>query len=63
MSDNGSKEGSRIPGFYRLGIAERREVLRHRADLSEREMETLECGGIDTATADRVVENAIGIYA
>lgn len=63
MSDNGSKESSRIPGFYRLSIAERREVLRRRADLSEQEMETLERGGIDTATADRVVENAIGIYA
>jgi len=54
---------SRIPGFYRLPVAERRRLLRLRADLSEQDLATLDLGGIDTATADRVVENAIGVYA
>jgi hydroxymethylglutaryl-CoA reductase len=54
---------SRIPGFYRLPIEERRRLLRLHADLSEQDIRTLEGGGIDTATADRVVENAVGVYA
>ena len=54
---------SRIPGFYRLPLDERRRQLRLRADLSAEDLRTLDQGGIDTATADRVVENAIGVYA
>ncbi len=58
-----SKSSSRIPGFYRLPVDERRRLLRLHADLSEKDMRTLDDGGIDTATADRVVENAVGVYA
>src|SRR4051794_38426389 len=54
---------SRIPGFYRLPVDERRRELQRRADLSLDDMRTLEGGGIDLETADRVVENAVGIYA
>jgi hydroxymethylglutaryl-CoA reductase len=54
---------SRIPKFYQLTIAERREVLRTRADLSEADLVALETGGIDCATADRLVENVVGLYA
>ena len=56
-------KGSRIPGFYRLPVEERRRELRVRADLSPDDMGTLERGGLDVATADRVVENAVGVYA
>jgi hydroxymethylglutaryl-CoA reductase len=56
-------DGSRIPGFYRLSVDERRNLLRLRADLTEEDLATLERGGIDTATADRLVENVVGIYA
>jgi hydroxymethylglutaryl-CoA reductase len=62
MADS-ADSGSRIPGFYRLPVEERRHLLRLRADLSEQDLETLAQGGIDTATADRVIENAIGVYA
>jgi hydroxymethylglutaryl-CoA reductase len=58
-----SKASSRIPGFYRLPVEERRQILRLRADLSEQDLRTLDGGGIDTATADRVIENAVGVYA
>jgi hydroxymethylglutaryl-CoA reductase len=58
-----SKGSSRIPGFYRLPVEERRRLLRLHADLSEQDLATLDAGGIDTAVADRVVENAIGVYA
>jgi hydroxymethylglutaryl-CoA reductase len=58
-----SNHGSRIPGFYRLSVDERRRELRLRADLTNEDLVTLERGGIDTATADRIVENVVGIYA
>jgi len=58
-----SNGSSRIPGFYRLPVTERRRLLRLHADLSEQDMRTLDGGGIDTAVADRVVENAVGVYA
>src|SRR5260221_14645963 len=55
--------GSRIPGFYRLTVAERRHVLRLRTDLSEEDLATWEGGGLDTSTANEVVENVVGVYA
>src|SRR6185369_10360380 len=56
-------EGSRIPGFYKLGLAERRAVVSSRAGVDLAELEhALEAGGLDTATADKVVENVLGIY-
>src|SRR3954471_23778480 len=56
-------EGSRIPGFYKLGLAERRAVVSRRAGVELGELEhALEAGGLDTATADKVVENVLGIY-
>jgi len=62
-SQDASGDGSRLPGFYKLSVDERREILRHRADLSEQDLLTLEGGGLDTTTADRIVENAVGVYA
>jgi hydroxymethylglutaryl-CoA reductase len=54
---------SRIPGFYRLTIEERRKALRLGADLSGEDMDILDGGGIDATSADRIVENAVGVYA
>jgi len=61
--DDAPLSGSRIPGFYRLTVAERRHVLRLRSDLTEEDLATWEGGGIDTTTADEVVENVVGVYA
>ena len=56
-------EGSRIPGFYKLSLAERREAVASRAGVDVGALEhALEAGGLDTATADKVVENVLGIY-
>ena len=56
-------EGSRIPGFYKLSMAERREVIAARVGVDEAELGlALEAGGLDPATADKVVENVLGIY-
>src|SRR5438105_1468500 len=57
------KVDSRIPGFYRLPLAARREELRGRAGLDADDLATLDGGGMDAAAADRVVENALGVYA
>jgi hydroxymethylglutaryl-CoA reductase len=58
-----ANDGSRLPGFYKLSVDERREILRHHADLTEQDLLTLERGGLDVVTADRIVENAVGVYA
>ncbi len=56
-------EGSRIPGFYKLSLAARREVIAERTHVDLAQLEhALERGGLDTATADKVVENVLGIY-
>ncbi|HEX3777136.1 MAG TPA: hydroxymethylglutaryl-CoA reductase, degradative [Polyangiaceae bacterium] len=56
-------EGSRIPGFYKLSLSARRQVVSERASLNLLELEhALEQGGLDSATADKVVENVLGIY-
>ena len=57
-----SEQGSRIPGFYRLTIEARRRELSERAELSIDDLHTLEHGGLDTRTADQVVENVVGVY-
>jgi hydroxymethylglutaryl-CoA reductase len=54
---------SRIPGFYRLSVSERRDVLLSRSALSEKDLATWEQGGLDTSAANEVVENAVGVYA
>jgi hydroxymethylglutaryl-CoA reductase len=53
---------SRIPGFYRLSLEARRAELVARAGLSPADLATFEGGGLDSATADQLVENAVGIY-
>lgn len=56
-------EGSRIPGFYKLGLAERRELIALRAGMSVEELlSAVDGGGLDARTADKVVENVIGTY-
>jgi hydroxymethylglutaryl-CoA reductase len=54
---------SRIPGFYRLGVRERRARLRALGGLTDADMATLDDGGIDLAMADGMIENVVGRYA
>ena len=55
--------GSRIPGFYRLSIPERRRAIAERSGLELEELEaTLSNAGLSTTTADKVVENVLGVY-
>lgn len=56
---------SRLPGFYRLSLAERRRALCEAMSTqvpSDFE-QTLERGGLTAATADKIVENVLGVYS
>jgi hydroxymethylglutaryl-CoA reductase len=53
---------SRISGFYKLSIAQRRALLRDRLALTAAELDGLD-GGLDAAAADHVVENVLGTYS
>lgn len=58
-----SNRNSRIPGFYKLSLEERRAQLAERCGVSASEMtEALDRGGLDPETADKVVENVLGVY-
>jgi hydroxymethylglutaryl-CoA reductase len=50
---------SRIEGFYKLSLEERRARILG----SEQAAITLESGGLTAARADQIVENVLGIYA
>jgi hydroxymethylglutaryl-CoA reductase len=54
---------SRLPGFYRLPLNERQAELARQAGLSEEDLALFSSGGLTVEGADRMVENAIGIYA
>ncbi|MFE5736193.1 hydroxymethylglutaryl-CoA reductase, degradative [Streptomyces celluloflavus] len=55
---------SRLPGFYRLPLQERLDLLSGAADLTASEREHLESGTpLQPSQADNMIENAIGIFA
>jgi hydroxymethylglutaryl-CoA reductase len=54
---------SRIPGFYRLSVGERRRRLSEAAGLASEELSPLDSGGLDEAAADGMIENVVGRYA
>jgi hydroxymethylglutaryl-CoA reductase len=56
--------GSRLPGFYKLSIDERRALVAERSGVSlDVFSAALEAGGIEAETADKLVENVLGTYA
>ncbi|MEO8841550.1 MAG: hydroxymethylglutaryl-CoA reductase, degradative [Kofleriaceae bacterium] len=59
---------SRLPGFYRLPIAERRKRLAEAAQASGRDLNlfsfrAIDQGGLTIEAADGMIENVIGTYA
>jgi hydroxymethylglutaryl-CoA reductase len=55
---------SRLPGFYKLTLEERRRVAAEALGVEPRELEeALGAGGIDAARADKTIENVVGTYA
>lgn len=54
---------SRLPGLYKLGLAERVAVVAEWAGLSDDEAAVLAGEGLTPAQADHMIENALGTYA
>ena len=55
---------SRFPGFYKITVAERRQLVSEATGVSPDEMEAaLKNGGLEAETADKFVENVLGTYA
>ena len=55
---------SRLPGFYKLTLEERRRVAAEALGVDASELEeALFEGGLEAACADKTIENVIGTYA
>ena len=54
---------SRLPGFYKLSLAERVAVVGDWAGLDEAERRVLAGQGLQPAQADLMIENVVGTYA
>ncbi|MGB1365313.1 MAG: hydroxymethylglutaryl-CoA reductase, degradative [Candidatus Poseidoniaceae archaeon] len=54
-------DNSRLKGFYKLDVEERRRMIAELANLSEAQVAALAASGdLDDASADRMIENVIG---
>jgi hydroxymethylglutaryl-CoA reductase len=63
MGNTSPRVTSRLPGFYRLGLAERRRRLAQAAQLPEAAFDALAPGALPIEAADGMIENVVGIYA
>jgi hydroxymethylglutaryl-CoA reductase len=54
---------SRIPGFHKKTIKERRQALIDGGWLDSSSAPILDCGGIDPELADRMIENVVGLFS
>lgn len=53
---------SSISGFYKLSVAERREILKKAGDLTDEEMTLLNnMGGLGESAADHMIENVVSV--
>ena len=56
-------DNSRLSGFYKLSIPERRAMLAELAGLSDEQVQAWADAELDEGTADRMIENVIGRYS
>src|SRR3954463_1155195 len=55
---------SRLPGFYKVTVQERRALVSEATGMTASDMErALDAGGLDAETADKFVENVLGTYS
>ncbi|MFO0547501.1 MAG: hydroxymethylglutaryl-CoA reductase, degradative [Polyangiaceae bacterium] len=54
---------SRVPGFYKLPVDDRREELAKRSGLDAASLEAALVGGLPIEIADKMIENVVGLYA
>ena len=58
-----SMANSRIPGFYKLSLDERRRLAAESANLSPEDLAAWENGGLTPEAADPMIENVIGLHS
>jgi hydroxymethylglutaryl-CoA reductase len=59
-----SAKSSRIAGFYKLDLKERHVAIAERTGIERAELDAALCaGGLDRQTADKMVENVLGLYS
>src|SRR4051794_9490623 len=59
-----SVSASRLPGFYNLPLEQRRQLLVQRFGFTDADLRALDAaGGLQPHNADRMVENAVGVFA
>src|SRR4051812_15371686 len=63
VAANPQGQGSRLPGFYKLGLPARQQELLQRAGLLPEDLQLLNGGCLVVAQADHMVENVVGTYA
>ncbi len=55
---------SRLPGFYKLSVDERRRLAADALGVTVGDLvRALSAGGLDCGTADKTIENVIGTYS
>ncbi len=55
---------SRLPGFYKRSLGERRQIAAEALGIPVAELESaLAEGGLDSPTADKTIENVVGTYS
>jgi len=52
---------SKLPGFYRLGVEERLQIIREFAGLTDEEVGILRSGGLAVERANLMIENVVGL--
>jgi hydroxymethylglutaryl-CoA reductase len=60
--DIGKEKSSRLPGFYRLPLLERLDIIAEWAGLDEAEKSTLSGLGLENGQADLMIENTLGTF-
>ena len=57
-------QSSRLPGFYKSSVEERLGLVANAADLTDEESAILSgAAGLQTDTADHMIENVVGIHS
>jgi len=56
------QKSSRIPAFYQLSLDERLRAVAEFSELTQEEAELIKKGGLDLQTANRMIENVIGLF-
>lgn len=57
------RRSSRISGFYKFAISDRRDAVAAATGVDPVRLGALDTGGIDIDTADHMIENVIGLFA